>query len=102
MVLLPDGESLLEKAVSDGWVKIREDSGKRENQPDSEAMIEKLKALESTARTEGKGIWDTSDDGVIESKNESPPASEAVAFLEKYKERAIAGELMYSRDFIFW
>lgn len=65
-------------------------------------MIEKLKVLENTARTEGKGIWDTSDDGVIESKNESPPASEAVAFLEKHKEQAIAGELMYSEDFIYF
>jgi len=102
MVLLPDGENLLERTVSDGWVKIREDAGKRENQPGSEAIIEKLRVLEGAAKIEGKGIWDTSDDGVIESKYESPPASEAVAFLEKYKGQAVAGELMYSEDFIFW
>ncbi|RPB05282.1 hypothetical protein L873DRAFT_1663782 [Choiromyces venosus 120613-1] len=90
-LLLPTGEDLLEKAVSEGWVKVREDAGKRENQPDGEAMIAKLKALEDTARTEGKGVWDTEDDGRIETKYESPPASEAVAFLEKYKGRVISG-----------
>ena len=98
---MPNGESLLEKTVSDGWVKIREDAGKRENQPDSEAMIEKLRVLEGTARIEGKGVWGTSDNGIIESKNESPPASEAVAFLEKHKGQVIAGELMHPEDFIF-
>lgn len=104
LVLLPNGESLLEKAVSEGWVEVRKDAGKRENQPDNEPMIEKLKALEVTAKTERRGIWcasDDDDDGRIETNYESPPASEAVGFLEKHKGRTILGRLIYFKSFIF-
>ncbi|CUS08392.1 unnamed protein product [Tuber aestivum] len=91
LVLLPNGESLLEKTVSEGWVKVREDAGKRENQPDNETTIEKLKELEVTASTERKGVWCASDDGRIETNYEYPPASEAVGFLEKHKGRTVSG-----------
>lgn len=89
-ITLPDGQSLIELALAEGMVKLREDAGKRDDQSGDEALIEKLKGLESNARTEGKGLWSTTENGRIDSRYESP--SEPVAFLEKYKGKLIDGK----------
>lgn len=68
-------------------VKLRDDAGKRDDQSESEALLENLRALESNARMEGKGIWSTTEDGRIESRYENP--SEPLEFLEKYKGKPI-------------
>lgn len=87
MVTLSTGQSLVELALAEGMVKLRDDAGKRDDQPESEALLEQLRVLESNARMEGKGVWNTVEDGRIESRYENP--SEPLEFLEKYKGKPI-------------
>ncbi|KAF3919685.1 hypothetical protein ABW20_dc0105936 [Dactylellina cionopaga] len=98
IAVVPNGPSVVEYAVSEGWVKIRDDAGKREEQSEHGELVEKLKALEAKARVDSKGLWSTTDDGQISINNESP--SDPNGFLQKYKgqkleavvERVIAGD----------
>lgn len=87
MVTLSTGQSLVELALAEGMVKLRDDAGKHDDQPESEVLLEQLKALESNARTEGKGVWSSTEDGRIESRYENP--SEPLVFLETYKGKPI-------------
>lgn len=77
--------------VSEGMVKVREEAGKREEEGDTEVLIEKLKVLQDKARVEGKGLWSKTDDGKIESPD--GPLSDASAFLEQWKGKRIEGKL---------
>lgn len=96
-VTLPDGRSLIELALEEGMVKLRDD-GKREDELENEATLEKLRPLEASARAEGKGVWGVSQDGRIDSRYEAPEAP--VQFLGTYKgkpidaiiERVISGD----------
>lgn len=91
-VVLSTGQSLIELALAEGMVRLREDTGKREDQPESEALLEKLRGLESNARSEGKGMWSITEDGRIDSRYETP--SEPLEFLEKYKGKPINGKIL--------
>ncbi|KAK6532760.1 hypothetical protein TWF281_006937 [Arthrobotrys megalospora] len=98
IALVPNGPSIVEYAVAEGWVKLRDDAGKREEQSEHGDLVEKLKALESKARLEYKGQWSQTDDGHIEINNEAPAVPNA--FLQQWKgqqveavvERVIAGD----------
>ncbi|WEW56008.1 hypothetical protein PRK78_001443 [Emydomyces testavorans] len=57
LVKLPGGRELPELCVSEGWVKMREDAGRRDETEDTASMLEKLRDLESRARAESKGVW---------------------------------------------
>ncbi|KAJ6257529.1 hypothetical protein Dda_7314 [Drechslerella dactyloides] len=96
--VVPGGPSIVEYAVAEGWAKVRDDAGKREESSEHGDAIEKLKALENKARLEYKGMWSQTDDGLIAVNNEAP--TNPAAFLEKWKgkqidavvERVIAGD----------
>jgi staphylococcal nuclease domain-containing protein 1 len=88
-VTLPDGRSLIELALEEGMVKLRDD-GKREDEPENEATLEKLRLLEANARAEGKGMWGDSQDGRIDSRYEAP--EDPVQFLGRYKGKPIEGK----------
>ncbi|KAK6343036.1 hypothetical protein TWF718_008413 [Orbilia javanica] len=98
VVIVPNGPSIVEYAVAEGWVKVRDDAGKREEQSEHADLVEKLKALESKARLEYKGQWSQSDNGHIDINNEPPSVPNV--FLQKWKgqqieavvERVIAGD----------
>jgi len=68
-VLVKDGPELPEAPVKAGWLKVREDAGKKE---ESEEVLQKLEALrsaESQARNEGKGLWARTG-GMVEVQND--------------------------------
>ncbi|KAF3316379.1 hypothetical protein TWF173_002225 [Orbilia oligospora] len=98
IAVVPNGPSIVEYVVAEGWVKVRDDAGKREEQSEHADLVEKLKALESKARLEYKGQWSQTDNGHIAINNEAPPVPNA--FLQKWKgqqieavvERVIAGD----------
>ncbi|KAK6504354.1 hypothetical protein TWF506_002555 [Arthrobotrys conoides] len=98
IAVVPNGPSIVEYAVAEGWVKIRDDAGKREEQSEHADLVEKLKALETKARLEYKGQWSQTDNGHIAINNEPPSVPNA--FLQKWKgqqieavvERVIAGD----------
>lgn len=60
IVFLP-GTNVLESAVAEGWVKLREQSSKKEKSEEEEATITKLKGLEENAKAAAKGIWGSDD-----------------------------------------
>lgn len=57
IVKLPGGPTLPEYAVQEGWLKVREEAGKREEDEDALAMLENLRSLEAQAKDAGKGLW---------------------------------------------
>lgn len=59
IVTLINGQQLPEASVAEGYLKVREDAGRREESDETTAFIEKLRMVESRARADGKGMWDT-------------------------------------------
>ncbi|KAK2811435.1 hypothetical protein FQN50_002058 [Emmonsiellopsis sp. PD_5] len=64
-----DSSELPAACVSEGWVKVREDAGKRDESEYTVALLSKLRDLEDRARTESKGLW-ASGEGRIETVQE--------------------------------
>ncbi|KAL1838683.1 hypothetical protein VTJ49DRAFT_2409 [Mycothermus thermophilus] len=54
--LLQDGTQLPEAAVKAGWVKVREDAGRKEESEEILDKINSLRSLEAQAKDEGKGV----------------------------------------------
>ena len=63
-ITLQDGQQLPELAVAEGYLKLREDAGKREESDEITSSIDKLRALEARAKADGKGMWDTNADKI--------------------------------------
>lgn len=68
-VKVKDGPDLPEELVRAGWVKVREDAGKKEFDEETLQRLDNLRELESQARNEGKGLWSGAN-GVIEVQND--------------------------------
>lgn len=67
-VQLQDGTELPLAAVKAGWLKVREDAGRKEESEDILAKIEELRAAESQAKAESKGLHGSG--GYIEVQND--------------------------------
>ncbi|KAF8460328.1 hypothetical protein BDZ91DRAFT_739571 [Kalaharituber pfeilii] len=97
LITLHNGESVVELAVREGMLKVREEAGKREEVEGVDILIEKLKLLERQAKDEGKGVWSSTDDGKIETGDGQLASQE---FLDEWKgkrveaiiERVISGD----------
>jgi len=74
--------------VSEGWAKLRDDAGRKEDSPQGTELLERLQALEARAKADEKGLWSTGLQR-IESVNEVPDPK---AFAESCKGKAIDGE----------
>jgi endonuclease YncB( thermonuclease family) len=85
IILLP-GVNVLEAAVSDGWVKLRD--GRKEKAEEEETMLAKLKGLEEQARSAGKGMW-SSESGKVDVKHDV--LGNKTSFLEQWKGKDIDG-----------
>ena len=57
IVKLPSGQTLPELPLSEGWVKVRDDAGRRDESDETLAMVDNLLDLEARARAESKGVW---------------------------------------------
>ena len=88
-------------AVKSGWVKLRDDSGRKDDSDESKEFLEKLKVGESLAKSESLGLW-TSGGGKLQTSYE---VTDPEAFVEKYKgkplkaivERVLTGDRMIIR-----
>ncbi|EEH42596.2 uncharacterized protein PADG_07416 [Paracoccidioides brasiliensis Pb18] len=69
IVKLPNNQELPDISLAEGWVKLRDDVSRQEESEDTVALLDKLRGLESRARTESKGLW-ASTGGHIESAYE--------------------------------
>lgn len=99
-VKIPNGADLPDLIVQEGWAKVREDAGKKEDDEDALAYLEKLRSLESEAKSNNKGLW--AKGGQIENSSE---VSDPSALVEQYKgkkvdtiiERVLTGDRLIAR-----
>lgn len=95
--------SLPDISVQEGWTRVREEAGKRSDESEETlAYLERLRALEDHARTEGKGIWAGADKGRTETSYEVDDAKSLVdewkdKHLEAIVERVLNGDRLVLR-----
>ena len=68
-VKIKDGPELPDAPVKAGWLKVREDAGKKEESEEALQRLENLRTSEGQAKNEGKGLW-AGTGGVIEVQND--------------------------------
>ena len=56
-VTLQGGEKFPDSGVSEGWLKVREDAGRREETAESKELLEMLELSQAKAKAESKGLW---------------------------------------------
>ena len=103
-VVLQSGESLPEAAVSEGWVKLRNDAGRKDDSEDSKGLLEKLELEEAKAKSSSKGVW-AAGGGKIDITYDIKDPKE---FVEQWKgksldsivERVLSGDRMFVRLFL--
>lgn len=96
IVYMNDGRQLPEEMIKEGWLKLREDAGRKEDSEEALQQLDKLRLLEATARSEDKGIWAPSG-GRIELQHDM---GDSQAFLDTYKGKTVDGlvERVFSGD----
>ncbi|KAH8660668.1 hypothetical protein BGZ60DRAFT_381959 [Tricladium varicosporioides] len=87
VVFLNDGRRLPEEMVKEGWIKLREDAGRKEDTEEALQQLDKLRLLEATARSEDLGLWQTSGGRI----NVQHDMGDAQSFLENWKGKALDG-----------
>ncbi|RDW62317.1 hypothetical protein BP6252_11750 [Coleophoma cylindrospora] len=87
IVFLSDGRRLPEEMLKEGWLKLREDAGRKEDSEEALQQLDKLRLLEATARSEDKGLWQ-SGGGRIDVQHDMGDSNE---FLETYKGKTVDG-----------
>lgn len=101
IVYLQSGDAFPEVSVREGWVKLREDAGRKDESDESKQLLEKLQVEQDKAKASSKGIWSSSG-GKIENSYELPDPK---AFAEQWKgkpidaiiERVFSGDRMIAR-----
>jgi staphylococcal nuclease domain-containing protein 1 len=101
VVFLNDGRRLPEMMVEEGWTKLRDDAGRKEDSEEARQQLDKLRVLEATARSEDKGLWQSSGARINVQHDMGDPTS----FLEEWKgqtvdglvERVLSGDRMLVR-----
>ena len=86
-VILQNGQQLPDLLVSEGWAKLREDAGRKDESEAGTQLLEKLQALEARAKADEKGVWGKKGDNV----ETTYEMSDAKAFLEQWKGKSIDG-----------
>ncbi|KAJ4375867.1 hypothetical protein N0V83_001145 [Neocucurbitaria cava] len=85
LIVLPNKTILPEQAVAEGWLKLRDDAGRKEDSEEAAQLLERLQVVEARARADSKGLWAESG-GRIQSSSE---LSDAHKFVEEHKGKDI-------------
>lgn len=101
IILTQNGEEFPAASVENGFVKLRDDAGRKDDSDESVNLIDQLKSLEPEAKAASKGLWATGAKSIQVSYEIADPK----AFVEKYKgdlvdtiiERVLAGDRMLAR-----
>ncbi|KAL8780769.1 MAG: hypothetical protein Q9213_006316 [Squamulea squamosa] len=100
-VTLQSGEELPEACVAEGWVRLRDESRRKDMTETSENLLIDLERLQAKAKADGRGIWATHG-GIIENTYElQDPKAFAQKFngkdLDAIVERVLTGDRMILR-----
>jgi staphylococcal nuclease domain-containing protein 1 len=87
IVLLGDGRKLPEEVVKEGWAKIRDGAGRKDDTEESLRQLDELRLLEAQAKLDNRGIW-SSESGRIEVQNE---LGDSQKFLDAWKGKTVDG-----------
>jgi staphylococcal nuclease domain-containing protein 1 len=87
VILVQGGAQYPDKSVAEGYARLRDDAGKKEESEETARLLEKLQASEARAKADSKGVWAESG-GKIDSTYELPDPK---AFLEKNKGKSLDG-----------
>jgi staphylococcal nuclease domain-containing protein 1 len=83
---LRDGTDLPDAAVKAGWLKVREDAGRKDDPEEVHERLQKLRDLETQAKNEGKGLH-VGTGGMIEVQNDLGGPS----FFNEWKGKTVDG-----------
>jgi staphylococcal nuclease domain-containing protein 1 len=100
-VVLQTGETLPKAAVTEGWVKLRDDAARKDDAEDSMNLLEELRLEEAKAKAASKGIW-SSGGGRIENTYDISAPNDFVAqwkgkTVDAIVERVLSGDRMIAR-----
>jgi staphylococcal nuclease domain-containing protein 1 len=87
ILTLDDGQKFPHESVKEGWVKLREDAGRKEDTESSIQTLNELRLLEAQAKEADKGIWQPKS-GRIDIQHDLGGSD---AFLEAYKGKTVDG-----------
>jgi staphylococcal nuclease domain-containing protein 1 len=98
------GPKFPEYMVQQGWLKLREDAGRKEDTEEALQQVSQLRVLEATARSENKGLWAPTIAHIDVQNDMGDPQK----FLDTWKgkpvdgliERVLSGDRMLVRLFI--
>lgn len=101
---LKDGTELPDELVKMGWLKVREDAGRKDESDEVTQRLEKLRSMESQAKGDGKGLW-AGTGGMIELQNDLGGPE----FMKEWKgktvdgvvERVLSGDRLLVRLLLF-
>ncbi|PTB36391.1 uncharacterized protein TrAFT101_010275 [Trichoderma asperellum] len=83
---LKDGTLLPDELIKAGWLKVREDAGRKEESEELLDRLETLRSLESEAKSSSKGLW-SGVNGTIEVQNDLGGPE----FLTQWKGKTVDG-----------
>ena len=86
-IILRDGSQLPELPVAEGFLKLRDDAAKREDNEETIALIEKLQVLESRAKADRKGLWDPDNQHIHTTYDLSNPQD----VVQRWKSKPLEG-----------
>lgn len=87
MIVPQGGPQYPEKSIADGFVKLREDAGRKDESEEVLRLLERLQVAEARAKADSKGVW-SEGSGKIDCVYELPDPK---AFLDKNKGKALDG-----------
>jgi staphylococcal nuclease domain-containing protein 1 len=101
IISLPNKTQLPELAVAEGWLKIRDDAGRKDDSEEAQAILEKLQVVEARARADSKGLWQESGGRIQSSYELSDPKD----FVDEWKgknidaivEKVLSGDRLIAR-----
>lgn len=85
LIVTPNKEILPQQAVAAGWVKLRDDAGRKEDSDEAANLLERLQVDEARARADSKGLWAETGGRI----NSSSELSDATKFVEQNKGKDI-------------
>ncbi|KAF2673895.1 hypothetical protein BT63DRAFT_383949 [Microthyrium microscopicum] len=102
ILVVPKGPQFPERTVADGWVKLRDDAGRKDESEEATRLLERLQVAEARAKADEKGVWQEKG-GRVECDYEIP--GDVKAFVEKYRgnpldglvERVVTGDRLIVR-----
>lgn len=89
-VRLQDGRQFPHESVGSGWIKVREDAGRKEQDEGSQQVIDELQLAEARAKADNKGQWGDKSIGDIEVQYN---LDDAQKFVDQHKSTTLKGQV---------